>query len=433
MRQKEHDMYLHRIQIENIRAIQKFVLELKPEEYAGWHVIIGDNGAGKSSFVRSVALALAGPKEAQALRQDWTEWLRADAKDGSIELLVDQDKTVDRATGGGPQLKNFYIRARLVLDRDVPGDDQPLELMPHDHKPDRYLWGTGSGWFSASYGPFRRFSGGKAENEKLFYRYPRLAPHLSAFGEDVALTECLAWLQQLHVSSWEDKSDSAKQTLKDIRRLLNEGEMLPHGTRFQQVTSKAVFFKDGNGNKVPVDQLSDGYRSVLSMTFELLRQMVRAYGDDKVFAAIRDGDMHIPMPGVVVVDEIDAHLHPTWQRRIGGWFRKYFPKIQFFVTTHSPLVCQSADQGTIWRLPKPGGDTKTSGRIQGRELQQLLFGDVLEAYGTELFGSDIGRSEVGQNKLSRLAELNQKSRRQNLTATEKKELVSLRAAMPTMM
>ena len=50
-------------------------------------------------------------------------------------------------------------------------------------------------------------------------------------------------------------------------------------------------------------------------------------------------------PGVVLIDEVDAHLHPTWQRRIGLWFREHFPKLQFIVSTHSPLICQAATVG----------------------------------------------------------------------------------------
>ena len=140
--------------------------------------------------------------------------------------------------------------------------------------------------------------------------------------------------------------------------------------------------------------------------------------------------MKISLPGVVLIDEIDAHLHPNWQRRIGQWFCRLFPKIQFIVTTHSPLVCQAAEKGSVWRLPVPGDESAFSGRVQGTDLKRLIFGDVLEAYDTELFGLNGTRSESSLRRMRRLAELNQKSRELGLSEGESNELVELRREMP---
>ena len=60
--------------------------------------------------------------------------------------------------------------------------------------------------------------------------------------------------------------------------------------------------------------------------------------------------------GVAAIDEIDAHLHPAWQQRIGDWFVEHFPETQFFVTTHSPIICRAARRGSVWLLPVPGSD-----------------------------------------------------------------------------
>jgi len=60
-----------------------------------------------------------------------------------------------------------------------------------DRDPQRYNWGSGAGWFSVAYGPYRRFAGGSQEWARVYSSYPKLAAHLSAFGEDVALTEAI--------------------------------------------------------------------------------------------------------------------------------------------------------------------------------------------------------------------------------------------------
>ena len=164
------------------------------------------------------------------------------------------------------------------------------------------------------------------------------------------------------------------------------------------------------------------------MTFELIRQLAIAYGPDRVFDKNRK---HVIAPaGVVMIDEIDAHLHPTWQRRVGLWFRKRFPNMQFIVTTHSPLVCQAAEVGTVFRLPQPGKDDQGE-MLTGDDLSRLLYGNVLDAYSTGVFGEGVGRSESGLAKLERLAELNAKDRHSKLSDAERREQQRLRGLAPT--
>jgi DNA repair exonuclease SbcCD ATPase subunit len=65
-------MYLNKIHIKNIRSIADF--EMNFQNPAGWHVIIGDNGAGKSTIVRSIALGIIGPYDSKALRLTLSDW-----------------------------------------------------------------------------------------------------------------------------------------------------------------------------------------------------------------------------------------------------------------------------------------------------------------------------------------------------------------------
>lgn len=151
--------------------------------------------------------------------------------------------------------------------------------------------------------------------------------------------------------------------------------------------------------------------------------------DDKVFENIRKGEMIIDLPGVVLIDEIDAHLHPTWQTRIGQWFTKYFPKIQFIVTTHSPLVCRACENGSIWRLAAPGIELP-SGKIVGADRNSLINGDVLDAYGTTIFGKGITIAIEAVRKKERLVVLGNKKRVVELNTDEKDELTHLQTLFP---
>jgi len=247
----------------------------------------------------------------------------------------------------------------------------------------------------------------------------------------VALTECLAWLSQLRFEEL-DKNSRSGELLEGIREFINQEGFLPHGVKFDNVDSKRVRFLDGNGAEVPVNHLGDGFRSILSLTFELLRQMAQLWPASAIFDKVPDGSITVKHTGVVMIDEIDAHLHPTWQRRIGFWLTKHFPKVQFIVTTHSPLVCHAAEKGSIFRLPTPGSN-ETARMVDGIEKERLIFGSVLDAYGTDLFGGDVSRSESAKQKQMRLAELNQKALSAKLTSGEQKERAALQALFPASM
>jgi len=220
--------------------------------------------------------------------------------------------------------------------------------------------------------------------------------------------------------------------LHHIKKFINGTGLLPNEAQFEgfDIEGNATFI-DGNGIEISVYQMSDGYRSVLSLTFELIRQLVDIYGEQKVFAeAEEDENFTIKVPGVVLIDEIDAHLHPTWQVRIGDWFTKYFPNLQFIITTHSPLICRASKKGSIWRL---GDATKgeSFGEVTGIEKERLIYGNILDAYGTELFGESPVRSIESKEKVKRLGQLNMQHALGDISEDEESERKKLLKVLST--
>ncbi len=397
-------MYIKRLEINNFCSISHFSMEF--ENPAGWHVLIGDNGAGKSSIIKATAMALVGPDEIAGIRPNWNDFLQWKAKSGRIGLDIETDARDEQ-----PEFKNIS-RSKYKVSLQILREEADRAVLDMRRSSSTQLqktiWGNNRGWFSAGYGPFRRFTGGSTEMEKVFDNpsFSRLASHLSLFREDVALTEITKWLMNIKFQTLERK---LKRSLLDqIKKFINSTDFLPHDTRLDDVSSDGVCFIDGNKAKIFVNQLSDGYRSILSLTFELIRQLIRVYGEEEVFRMVDKNKMIIDLPGIVLIDEVDAHLHPTWQTRIGSWFLKYFPNIQFIVTTHSPLICRASENGTIWRLAEPGSNLKSQ-QIIGLEKNRLIYGNILDAYGTEVFGKSITISKAGNEKRTRLGELNIKS------------------------
>ncbi len=383
-------MYLRKIYIQNARSLENLEWTLPEGEGPGWHVILGDNGAGKTTFLRATAMGLLNETPV-GFRPQPSTWLTAKRDKG---LIV------------------------------VEGDNARSE---HQFERNGTLRGSGSiPGFSASYGPFRRFTGGDRDLESSYASTPQLARHLSLFVESVALTEALSWMKDLKFKQFEGKPEGS--LLAPILDFINQPGFLPHDARVADVTSDGVLFIDGNGLEVSVENLSDGYRSILSMTFDLIRHMALHFGVDGLFSS---DHTRILRAGVVLIDEVDAHLHPTWQRTIGQWFRTRFPAVQFIVSTHSPLICQAAEVGSVFRLPAPGVPDDRGEMVTGLALQRLVYGNVLEAYGTGVFGKDVTRSESGKQKLVQLAELNVKELFRLLTEEEKAQQDDLRAMLPT--
>ncbi|MDJ1482454.1 AAA family ATPase [Cytophagaceae bacterium YF14B1] len=423
-------MYIQKVSIKNIRSIQRFEMEF--ENPAGWHVLIGDNGAGKSSIIRSIALGLVGPEEILGIKPNWNNWITWKEDNGSVELGIEPEEGIDSQDSTSGIGRNFTLQ--LNFRREPEGNVFFDTTTGVQNQVPAALWKGKEGWFSAGYGPFRRFSGGSTEMEKVFENpgYTRLASHLSLFGEDVALTEATRWLVTVNYKMLEQRANNAtyRDWLEDLKRLINSTDFLPHNTSLLRISSDGVVFKDGNGAEISVMQMSDGYRSILSLTLELIRQMVRVYGEDKVFKDIREDKMIINLPGVVLIDEVDAHLHPTWQTRIGQWFTKYFPKLQFIVTSHSPLVCRAAEKGSIWRLAAPGSGNE-SGPVTGLNREKLIYGNILDAYGTEVFGASPVRSAESDKMLETLGKLNMLSAFGKLSEEEEKQRIQLQQILAT--
>ena len=424
-------MYFERLTITNARAIKRLELKLEPEECAGWHVLLGENGSGKTTVVRALSLTLMGILNAHASRQDWSSWTSSNSGVMTVELSLRRHKEDELPLGSRGH--RFPSNAGMTMNPSMSGPsfsssgslaDNGEEAQQPRH------WLPGGGWFSASFGPFRRFSGGDPEQAKLYRSYPRLAPHLSALGEEAALSESLRWLPELMIEGSagvdEDRQASARRTLEAVRDFLNSADLLSHGCRIQEVTTEQVFVVDGNGTRVPIDEMSDGYRSVLCLTLELLRLMFDNFGPEAGLIAIEGGKVHLP--GVVTIDEVDAHLHPAWQARIGEWFVERFPQTQFLVTTHSPIICRSASRGSIWLLPSPGTGEEPY-RVTGADYDQLVDGNILDAFATDLFGKNVSRSKRSRAKLLRLAKLNRKRLSDALDPEEEDELKALQRTM----
>lgn len=169
----------------------------------------------------------------------------------------------------------------------------------------------------------------------------------SLFDDNATVINAEEWLVQTDYAS-KNGIESAKFRLEKIKNILING-LLPDAKDFK-CTSTETNGKINNFVEIETDygwvklrELGYGYQVTLAWVVDLAQKMFVRYKDSK-------NPLH--EPAIVLVDEIDLHLHPEWQRKIISFLREQFPRTQFIVTTHSPLIVQSAEDINLVLLKK---------------------------------------------------------------------------------
>lgn len=412
-------MYIQKVIIENIRSISHFEMDFPNP--AGWHVLIGDNGTGKTTILKAIASAsiledtrIFNDNEHFVQETDTklypnpvdNSWIKSNEQKGKIYLKL-----------GGHNLE-------IMLDEKI--------VAPPETRIGGFSIGKKIEIFTVGYGSLRITHENNFMEDIKPKKYPQILAHETLLRDKTTLMGAELWLKDLQYAVLENGSEQklAKKLLTLIINLINTTHLLSNNLTIEKIGRAGISFRNIEGTLLNLRQLSDGFRSILNITIDLIYRMVGFYGEDKVIQAFDNPQKICNLSGIVFIDEIDAHLHPTWQTRIGQWFTQYFPNIQFIVTTHSPLICRACEKGSIWRLAAPDSEIP-SGEIVGVERERLIFGNILDAYGTEAFGQSPVRSEKSNEMLQKLGELNMRAAFGKITAEEEIERQTLQQIFQT--
>jgi hypothetical protein len=415
-------MYIKRVVIENIRGFRQLDFDLEhgagSKNYAGWTVFTGDNGSGKTALLKAIALAVNGPDLSRALQPSFQGWVRQGAGVGTIAVTLVAGEE-DTWKGGG------RTGQELVAGLEVVDEGEEPTLRPKSTKkkgPKRGPWSEkAAGWFSCGYGPFRRLYGESSDAMRLMRGPGPLARFATMFREDASLTECEEWLKELKFRSLDREEDSP--ILEAVKDLLND-DFMQTGMSIEKIDSEGLHVRDQSGIVLPLVDMSDGYRAALALLVDIVRHMVAVYGGEHLVIRDDRGRIVVDRPGVVLIDEIDSHLHPEWQRRIGFWLKQRFPRLQFVVTTHSPLICQAADLQGIFHLPPPGSQLRPY-QLEEEEYAEVVCSKPDTILLSRAFGLRHTRSPRAVAQRDRFAQLKSKKDAGFATPDEEKELARL--------
>lgn len=293
---RRRELRLDSIKIENFKVIEKGTIEFKNKgkNRAGWVVLIGENGVGKSSMLTATLKALLGRQKFQ-----WRlnkEEIRRSCDEGRIEIFFNQSNSL--------LIDLSRTRNRFSLEKGYFLNNTILAFSPFKH--------TGKDNYDPS-----GFKGGTFVD--------------NFFNPSIPLNNPQRFILQLSPEQFEFVGIALLDLL-----------MLDNKARFHRNLSNGQVWYQYNDAKERhyISQLSDGYKSIITLGCNIIEGL------------LLNNESIADASGFVVIDEIGANLHPRWKMQIVRRLRRTFPNVQFLATTHDPLCLKGLEEGEVYVLRK---------------------------------------------------------------------------------
>lgn len=318
---------LRRIRIQNFKGVAKLDLEIPhadaDETGAPCMMLLGENSTGKSTTLQAIAMAMMGAPMRERMGISPEDFLPREVSGWQLDDTVMPEVILDFDTGEPVRLQIDPLTKRFI------GDEQPTMML-------------------MSFGS-RRFFG------KEGVRRQPASTLRSLFDPFAKLQHPGRWLQGL-----------APDAFDALARALREVLVLQPQDRIGR-DEEGRLFVHAHGRDTPLERLSDGYRSLIAMVLDIMRDMLKAWGDLE------------NARGLVLIDEIETHLHPRWKLRVVSALRKAMPNVQFVATTHDPLCLRGmrADEVQVFVRDEANRIEVLSGLpdVRGLRAEQLLTSD----------------------------------------------------------
>lgn len=424
--------YFLSLDVENVRCFgprQTLDLSNGNGRPAQWTIILGDNGVGKTTLLQTLVAvtphistlssSLEGTKYVAPRfgesRIDFYDWkLARDIKNKSLKSRLPIKNKLQYEFSA-----NFFVDARLT---DGKGGRKVADF-------GITAFEFGFGWTAELYSELNEancfgYGASRRMGKTSLSEKGEDDPIASLFSDDAELLNAEEWLLQAdyaaHAASNASTRKQAEKRRDEIKDVLIN--LLPdvEDIRFVQLTEKQM--KPGVEVKTPygwvsIRDLSLGYKTLIAWMVDFASRMFERYPDSR---------NPLAEPAVVLVDEIDLHLHPKWQRTLMSYLSERFPNTQFIATAHSPLVVQAAGDANIALLRREGDHVVIENNVEAIRnwrVDQILTSD--------LFGLESARPPELDGLLAERTKILSKAR---LTKKDKERLEKIEAeigSLPT--
>jgi hypothetical protein len=347
-------VYIERLTMDRLRCFEEATIEFQHPDRPltrdricpNVNVLLGDNGVGKTTVLRAIALAALSPVIASS---------------GFLPyLLVRQGARLGRARATiltSKEERAHSFPASLEMFTEIAGHGDDIEEVvefgtvarPDVGRKLRTAFLKERDFLLVGYGATRRVESrdGFDPTARRKSRRPRYERVAGLFEDHIALPPFDTWLL---------KQD--KRRAEEMIELLSR--LLPHHTRLTRVRGNALFRHQGA--EVPFGALSDGYRGYVGWVADLLRNMASSSPPETPLEMVT---------GIVLVDEVDLHLHPEWQRTVVRTLADTLPRLQFVVSTHSPLIVGSLERENILVVRELPPEDRRKEALGSSEIQHL--------------------------------------------------------------
>ena len=404
-------MKLKSVEIENYRAIEKLKLPLDPS----LTVLYGDNGYGKTSVLSAIAVGLGDKAMLGPFLDVFIYFCEGDWREGAANprvSLTSMNGNVFERQG----TRSVFEREKAERERLVHRENLEEALVEDSHADNNDMP------ICVLYGTDRTVSDvpeSVVSPRHLPRRVSRLDALNGALSARTDFEDLFAWFyfkedEELREQKERRDFDYQLKEVSAVRQAISS--MLPEVSDPRTESNPPRFIvsqksEQGQIKKLSLDQLSGGYRIVLALAADLARRMVQ-------------GNPHLDDPleseAVVLIDEVELHLHPGWQQRILGDLRRTFPNAQFIVSTHSPQVLTTVEPQRIVELAREG-DRIVAGAPAGATYGAEA-GDVLSVV--------MGVKERPENEFTKALEQYRYLIREGQWESE--EALALRASLESM-
>jgi predicted ATP-binding protein involved in virulence len=354
-------MQINELEVKNFKLFQENTFSLDSR----FNLIIGENGSGKTSLLRAVAVALGG--WAHAFIKDHKN-RRPIAEDEIREVQIDnrfdKAKTTSITAKGASRIvdrfncqKNGYAewtRSKVegIQYTNIAGKiqyanyPQRYNLNFNDLGHDILTYIESGNEFNLPLIAFYECNRlwlpdnelNQASSAKA--KHSRFDPYVDCFHTGADHAAVGEWILKHELASLQQKKETpVLASIKSAAKASIHGCI---GLKFDFEKSRIMIEFEG-GNQIPFEHLSDGQRTMLGLFCDLARRAA-------ILNPHLQGEANEKTQGVVLIDELDLHLHPKWQRNIIESLRTTFPNIQFICTTHSPFLIQSLREGKLIQL-----------------------------------------------------------------------------------